>query len=194
VRGSSELVVSGRHLCFAAFPFGSPLLVHLTSERARILPFNPSAFVGRAPFVVVPQTGDRLLPVLARVGAGLKIGFSSLNSSRQRHSCASPNREHPWPASRPAYIAHIRSHPAAYDCIFKCRLRCSLQRCCLRRACSSVLRRAMPPAPHLRLLLLDPRPGLAYPHLCHHLRGLHRPPPGLSTHARRHCLPQEKKP
>jgi hypothetical protein len=77
VRGSSELTASGRHLCLAAFPFGSPLLMHLMSERARILPFNSSAFVGRAPLMAVPQTGDRLLPVLARIGAGLKIGFPS---------------------------------------------------------------------------------------------------------------------
>jgi hypothetical protein len=77
VRGSSELVASGRHLRLATFPFGSPLLVHLMSERARILPFNSSAFVGRTPLMVVPQTGDRLLPVLARIGVGLKIGFLS---------------------------------------------------------------------------------------------------------------------
>jgi hypothetical protein len=57
------------------------------SERARILPFNSSAFVGRAPLMVVPQTGDRLHPVLARIGAGLKIGFPSLDNSRHRHSC-----------------------------------------------------------------------------------------------------------
>jgi hypothetical protein len=158
VRGSSKLVASGRHLHFAAFPSGSPLLVHLTSERARILPFNPSAFVGRAPFVAMPQTGDRLLPMLARVGAGLKIGFPSLNSSRQRHSCASPNRAHPWPASHPACIAHVRSHPAAHDCIFQCRLHCSLQRRCLRRARSSVLHRATPPAPHLRPAAPSARP------------------------------------
>jgi hypothetical protein len=75
VRGSSELVASGRYLRLAAFPFGSPLLVHLMSERARILLFNSSAFIGRAPLMAVPQTGDRLLPVLARIGAGLKIGF-----------------------------------------------------------------------------------------------------------------------
>jgi hypothetical protein len=37
VRGSSELVASGRHLRFAAFPFGLPLLVYLLSERARVL-------------------------------------------------------------------------------------------------------------------------------------------------------------
>jgi hypothetical protein len=87
VRGSSELVASGRHLHFAAFPFGSPLLVHLMSERARILPFNSSAFVGRAPLMAVPQTGNRLLPVLARVSVGLKIGFPSLINSHHCHSC-----------------------------------------------------------------------------------------------------------
>jgi hypothetical protein len=52
---------------------------------ACLLPSNPSAFVVRAPFVAAPLTGSRLLPVPARVGAGLKIGFPSLDSSRQRH-------------------------------------------------------------------------------------------------------------
>jgi hypothetical protein len=100
VRGSSELDASGRHLRFAAFPFGSPLLVHLMSERARILPFNSSAFVGRAPLMAVPQTGDRLLPVLASVVAGLKIGFLSLNDSRHRHSCTIADSL----ADTPAYV------------------------------------------------------------------------------------------
>jgi hypothetical protein len=84
VRGSSELIASGRHLHFAAFPFGSPLLVHLMSERARILPFNSSAFVGRAPLMAVPQTGDRLLPAP-----------SPTASSTLPHTCACafPHRE-----------------------------------------------------------------------------------------------------
>jgi hypothetical protein len=37
VRGSPELVAFGRRLRFAASPSGSPLLVHLMSERARVL-------------------------------------------------------------------------------------------------------------------------------------------------------------
>jgi hypothetical protein len=83
--------------------------------------------------VAVPPTGDCLPLVLARVGAGLKIGFPSRNSSHQRHSCvpalaarlrhahslapAAPEpgrpralRPHPArasPASAPARAAHI---------------------------------------------------------------------------------------
>jgi hypothetical protein len=93
-------------------PSELPPLVHLTGERARVLPFNPSAFVGRAPFVAVPQTGDRLLPVPALVSAGLKIGFPSLNNSRQRHSCASPSRVHLRACGRPL-LASARSAPAS---------------------------------------------------------------------------------
>jgi hypothetical protein len=112
VRGSSEFVASGRHLHFAAFPFGSPLLVHLMSERARILLFNSLAFVGRAPLMAVPQTGDRLLFVLAHVGASLKIGFPSLNNSRHRHFCVGPSRVHLRACGRPLF-ASARSAPAS---------------------------------------------------------------------------------
>jgi hypothetical protein len=82
------------------------------SERARILPFNSSAFVGRPPLMAVPQTGDRLLPVLARVSAGLKIGFPSLNNSRHRHSCIGPSRVHLRACGCPL-LASARSAPAS---------------------------------------------------------------------------------
>jgi hypothetical protein len=125
MRGSSELVASGRHPRFAAFPYGSPLLVHLMSEQARILPFNSSAFVGRAPLVVVPQTGDRLLPVLARIGAGLKIGFLSctppsactparcvlLAPARAATSCSTSSRTPPCARSRRTCAAPVLTSP-----------------------------------------------------------------------------------
>jgi hypothetical protein len=150
VRGTSELVASGRHLRLAAFSFGSPLLVHLMSERAHILPFNSSPFVGRAPLMAVPPTGDRLLPVLARISAGLKIGClsctpcscSSAFCCRTRVRPALPH--HSRARTRvPALLAPPVLRPLSTGTPARC--------VPLAPACAATLARALEPAPKPRV-------------------------------------------
>jgi hypothetical protein len=87
----------------------------------------------------VPLAGGRLLPVPARVGAGLKIGFPSPDSSRQRHC----GRHWPLlapPRASPSLVSRVTAG-AASPCSN------TVQAAAARRSSS----RALAPAPHTPL-------------------------------------------